>query len=88
VEASLCRLQVEVIDVIQFHDGWYHPEQVEQILERDGLEAFQRLKQEGKVRFIGFTAEGPSAGVEELIATGAFDTMQIRYNLMFQHPSE
>ncbi len=26
--------------------------------------------------------------MEQLIATGAFDTMQIRYNLMFQHPSD
>jgi len=88
VAASLRRLQVDVIDVIQFHDGWYHPEQVDVILKGGGLETFQRLKEEGKVRFIGFTAEGPSAGVEELIATGAFDTMQIWYNLMFQHPSD
>jgi aryl-alcohol dehydrogenase-like predicted oxidoreductase len=88
VEASLRRLQVDVVDVIQFHGGWYHPDQVDQILASGGLEAFQQLKQEGKVRFIGFTAEGPSAGVEELIATGAFDTMQIRYSLLYQHPSD
>jgi aryl-alcohol dehydrogenase-like predicted oxidoreductase len=88
VEASLRRLRTDVIDVIQFHDGWYHPDQVDQILRGGGLETFQQLKQEGKVRFIGFTAEGPSAGVEELIATGAFDTMQIRYSLLFQHPSD
>jgi aryl-alcohol dehydrogenase-like predicted oxidoreductase len=88
VEASLRRLRTDTIDVIQFHDGWYHPDQVEQILHRGGLETFQRLKQEGKVRFIGFTAEGPSAGVEALIATGAFDTMQIRYSLLYEHPSD
>jgi aryl-alcohol dehydrogenase-like predicted oxidoreductase len=88
VEASLRRLRTDVIDVIQFHDGWYHPHQVDQILRGGGLETFQQLKQEGVVRFIGFTAEGPSAGVEALIATGAFDTMQIRYNLMYQHPSD
>ena len=35
-----------------------------------------------KVRCLGFTTEGPSAGVEELIVTGEFDTMQVRYNLM------
>jgi hypothetical protein len=29
----------------------------------------------GVIRYIGFTAEGSSAGVEELIAAGAFDTM-------------
>jgi predicted aldo/keto reductase-like oxidoreductase len=38
--------------------------------------------------YIGFTVEGPSAGVEELIAAGTFETMQVRYNLMYQHPSD
>jgi aryl-alcohol dehydrogenase-like predicted oxidoreductase len=88
VEASLRRLRTDVIDVIQFHGGWYGPEQVAQVLERGGLETFQRLKEKGKVRFIGFTAEGPTCGVERLIATGAFDVMQVRYNLMYQHPSD
>jgi aryl-alcohol dehydrogenase-like predicted oxidoreductase len=88
VEASLRRLQVDVIDVIQFHGGWYVPEQADQVLRKGGLETFLRLKEEGKVRFAGFTTEGPSAGVEEMIATGLFDTMQVRYNLMFQHPSD
>jgi aryl-alcohol dehydrogenase-like predicted oxidoreductase len=88
VEASLRRLRTDVIDVIQFHDGWYHLDQVDQILRGGGLETFQQLKQEGKVRFIGFTAEGPSAGVESLIATGTFDTMQIRYSLLYEHPSD
>jgi hypothetical protein len=88
VEASLRRLQTDVIDVIQFHDGWYHPDQVDQILRGGGLGIFRQLKQEGKVRFLGFTAEGPSAGVEQLIATGAFDTMQIRYSLLYEHPSD
>ena len=88
VEASLRRLQTETIDVIQFHGGWYHREQVDAILEQGGLETLVQLRQEGKVRFLGFTTEGPSAGVEELIASGAFDVMQVRYNLMFQHPSD
>jgi aryl-alcohol dehydrogenase-like predicted oxidoreductase len=88
VEASLCRLRTDFVDVIQFHDGWYHADQVDQILRGGGLATFQQLVQEGLVRHIGFTAEGPSAGVEELIATGAFDVMQIRYNLMYQHPSD
>jgi aryl-alcohol dehydrogenase-like predicted oxidoreductase len=88
VEASLRRLRTDVIDVIQFHGGWYHRDQVEQILRGGGLETFQQLKQEGAVRFIGFTCEGPSAGVEELIASGAFDVMQVRFNLMYQHPSD
>jgi aryl-alcohol dehydrogenase-like predicted oxidoreductase len=88
VEASLRRLQTDVIDVIQFHGGWYHREQVDAIQRKGGLDAFLELKEQGKVRFLGFTCEGPSAGVEELIATGAFDVMQTRYNLMYQHPSD
>jgi aryl-alcohol dehydrogenase-like predicted oxidoreductase len=84
VEASLRRLQTEVIDVLQFHGGWYPPEDVERIL-GEGLAVYQALRDEGKVRFLGFTAEGPSGGVSKLIATGAFDVLQVRYNLLYQH---
>ena len=88
VEESLRRLRTNVIDVIQFHGGWYHQEDVDAILLDGGLDAFRHLKEQGKVRCLGFTAEGPSCGVERLVATGAFDVMQIRYNLMYQHPSD
>jgi aryl-alcohol dehydrogenase-like predicted oxidoreductase len=90
VEGSLRRLRTEWIDVIQFHGGanWYHPDEVSAILQGGGLETFLQLQEEGKVRYLGFTTEGPSAGVERLIATGAFDVMQVRYNLMYQHPSD
>ena len=88
VEESLRRLRTDVIDVIQFHGGWYHQEDVDAILLDGGLDAFRHLKEQGKVRCLGFTAEGPSCGVERLVATGVFDVMQIRYNLMYQHPSD
>lgn len=88
VEASLRRLQTDVIDVIQFHGGWYHQEDVDAVLARGGLDAFQDLRDHGKVRYLGFTAEGPSCGVEQLIATGAFDVMQVRYSLLYGHPSD
>lgn len=84
-EASLRRLQTEVIDLYQFHGGWYDPEDLDAILRRGGLEAMQALRQEGKIRFLGFTAEAPTGGVSQLIATGAFDLLQVRYNLMYQH---
>jgi hypothetical protein len=84
-EASLRRLQTDVIDVYQFHGGWYDPDDVAAILERGGLETMLALRQEGKIRFLGFTAEAPTGGVSQLIATGAFDVLQIRYNLMYQH---
>jgi aryl-alcohol dehydrogenase-like predicted oxidoreductase len=84
VEQSLRRLQTDVIDVIQFHGGDYPPDALDTILHRGGLDAFRKLRHQGKVRFLGFTTELPSCGVSQLIATGAFDVMQIRYNFMYQ----
>jgi len=84
VEQSLRRLQTDVIDVIQFHGGDYPPDALDTILHRGGLDAFRKLRDQGKVRFLGFTAEMPSGGVSHLIAAGAFDVMQIRYNFMYQ----
>jgi aryl-alcohol dehydrogenase-like predicted oxidoreductase len=88
VEQSLQRLGTDRVDVLQFHGGWYPPEDVEKILRQGGLETYQQLREQGKVRFLGFTAEGPSGGVSELIASGAFDVMQCRYNLLYQHPCD
>jgi aryl-alcohol dehydrogenase-like predicted oxidoreductase len=88
VEASRQRLQTDVIDVLQFHGSWYPPAEVRQILEEGGLETFQQLRAAGKVRFLGFTAEGPSPGVHRLVESGAFDVLQIRYNLLNQQPAD
>ena len=38
------------------------------------------------MRFIGFTTEGVNGPTSRLIASGAFDVMQICYNLIYQHP--
>lgn len=84
VEGSLKRLNTDYIDVLQFHGGWFYAKETEQILNGGGLEKYVKLKEEGKVRYIGFSADGPSGGTEELIATGAFDMIQIHYNLMYQ----
>ncbi len=88
VESSLKRLQTDTIDILQFHGGWYNKEQADMIFNQGGLETFLSLKQEGIVRFIGFTAEGPTGEAEKLIETGAFDAMQIRFNIMYGHPSD
>ena len=74
-EASLRRLQTDCIAVYQFHGGWYDPDDVAAILDHGGLETLRALREEGKIRFLGFTAEAPTGGVSELIATGAFDVV-------------
>ena len=84
VEGSLRRLQTDVLDVLQFHGGWHQGDDADQILDGGGLETYQKLRDEGKIRFIGFSADGPSGGVERLIASGGFDMIQIHYNLMHQ----
>ncbi len=84
VEGSLQRLGTDYIDVLQFHGGWFYADDIDTILNRGGLETYLKLKADGKVRFIGFSADGPSSGTEQLIATAEFDMMQIHYNLMYQ----
>ena len=86
-EASLEHLQVNHIDVLQYHGGWYDQALVAQILAPQGaLAGLLQLKAEGLVRFIGFTTEGANGPASALIAAGEFDVMQICYNLIFQHP--
>jgi len=83
-ERSLRRLQTDVIDVLQFHGGIYEKDDLDTILNGGGLDALHTLRHQGKIRFLGFTAELPSGGVSTLIATGAFDVVQIRYNFTYQ----
>src|SRR5215213_10089507 len=83
VEASLRRLQTDTIDVIQLHGGMFGPADVHHILEEGPLEALRRLREQGKVRFLGFTCEEPWTA-RPLIASGQFDMVQLRYNLIYQ----
>ncbi|MCC7370890.1 MAG: aldo/keto reductase [Chloroflexi bacterium] len=87
VEASLQRLGVEQIDVLQYHGGWYTDEQVANILKPGGaLAGMQRARDEGLVRFLGFTTEGVNGQASQLLQTDAFDVIQLCYNLIHQHP--
>jgi aryl-alcohol dehydrogenase-like predicted oxidoreductase len=83
LETSLRRLGTDHVDLLQFHGGWYTAEAAEVVL-AEGLEAYERLREQGKVRFLGFTAEGPNGAVERLIASGRFDAMMICFNLCYQ----
>lgn len=83
VEASLRRLRTDVIDVLQFHGGMYTDAEVQHILNGGLLDALVTLRDQGKVRFLGFTVEEPWTA-QPLIASGAFAVMQVRYNLIYQ----
>lgn len=85
LDGSLKRLQTDFIDILQFHGGWFLGNEADEIIKGGGLEAYKRLKADGKVRFIGFSADGLSPGVSKLIKIGEFDMIQVHYNLMYQN---
>ncbi|HKV59860.1 MAG TPA: aldo/keto reductase [Ktedonobacteraceae bacterium] len=74
-EASLKRLQVDVIDLYQMH--WPDPEQDIE----EGWEAMARLKEEGKVRYIGVS----NFNVEQMrrvMKIAPIDSLQPPYSLI------
>jgi aryl-alcohol dehydrogenase-like predicted oxidoreductase len=83
VEGSLERLRTDFIDVMQLHGGMYTREEVEHILNDGLVDALFKLRDQGKVRFVGFTVE-EAWTARPLIATGQFDVIQVRYNLIHQ----
>lgn len=74
-EASLKRLQVEVIDLYQIH--WPEPE--EDI--EEGWQTLVKLKEEGKVRWIG-VSNFSAAQVERIRRFGRITSLQPPYSLL------
>jgi aryl-alcohol dehydrogenase-like predicted oxidoreductase len=84
VEESLSRLKTDHLDVLQFHGGYFNDREVDGILNGGRLERLEQLRDAGKIRFIGVTAEVPTGALERLLATKRFDVLQICYNLINQ----
>jgi L-galactose dehydrogenase len=80
VEESLARLKTDYIDVFQVHDIEFGSK--EQII-NEMLPAMHRLKQAGKVRFVGITGY-PLYLLKEVAEAAEVDTVlsYCRYNLM------
>ena len=84
LEVSLRLLRTDYLDLLQFHGDWINEAGVKQILDEGGLDTYEQLRQEGKIRYLGFSSEGPNGPVERLIRSGRFDTMLINFNLLYQ----
>ncbi len=82
LENSLTRLQTDHLDVWQVHEVIYYNDP-EKIYEADGvLEALTMAKQQGKVRFVGFTGhKNPSIHLDMLNRGFKFDTVQMPINV-------
>jgi predicted aldo/keto reductase-like oxidoreductase len=87
IEASLGRLRRESVDLLQIHGTVYSPDQEDAIFREGGLlDELIKAKEEGLTSYIGFTVEGINRTTLRLLETGAFDMVQLAYNLLFQHP--
>jgi aryl-alcohol dehydrogenase-like predicted oxidoreductase len=90
VLTSLRRLRLERIALLQLHNSitaetGAQPTSLTpaHVLAAGGvLEEFQRLQQQGLVGHFGLTGLGEPAALEQVIDSGAFDTLQIPYNLL------
>ncbi|TMJ00042.1 MAG: aldo/keto reductase [Alphaproteobacteria bacterium] len=91
LEASLRRLKRDHVDVFQLHNviGVRNGEAMsaDEVL-GDVVPALDRAREQGKTRFIGFTAIGETAALHRLIASAAFDTAQVPYNALNPSPGE
>jgi aryl-alcohol dehydrogenase-like predicted oxidoreductase len=86
LEASLVRLQRDHVDIFHLHNsiteaGGGPALSVQQVL-GEGVPAFERLRQQGKTRFLGLTCVGETAALAQVIDSGAFDSAQVVYNIL------
>jgi L-galactose dehydrogenase/L-glyceraldehyde 3-phosphate reductase len=86
LEGSLARLRLDRVDIFHLHNaitenGGGSTLSVRQVLD-DVVPAFERLRRQGKIRFLGITAVGDTAALQQVIDAGVFDSAQIVYNML------
>src|SRR5438094_3865921 len=86
LEASLARLRLDRVDIFHLHNaitgtGGGEALGVAQVL-GEVVPAFERLRQQGKTRFLGLTAIGDTAALHQVIDARAFDSAQVVYNML------
>jgi aryl-alcohol dehydrogenase-like predicted oxidoreductase len=86
LEGSLARLGLDRVDIFHLHNpiteaGGGSALSVRQVL-GDVIPAFERLRRQGKIRFLGMTAIGDTAALQQVIDARVFDSAQIVYNML------
>jgi aryl-alcohol dehydrogenase-like predicted oxidoreductase len=86
LEGSLARLGLDRVDIFHLHNsitatGGGPALSVRQVLD-EVVPAFERLRQQGKIRFLGMTAVGDTAALNRAIDARAFDSAQVVYNML------
>jgi aryl-alcohol dehydrogenase-like predicted oxidoreductase len=83
IEGSLSRLKLDRVDILHLHNpiAGGPALSARQVL-GEVAPAFERLRQQGKVRFLGLTALGETAALHEVINARLFDSAQVVYNML------
>jgi aryl-alcohol dehydrogenase-like predicted oxidoreductase len=81
VEGSLKRLQTDVIDLYQLHGGT-----IEDPID-ETIEAFEILKQQGKIRYYGISSIRPNV-IREYVERSNIVSVMMQYSLLDRRPEE
>jgi aryl-alcohol dehydrogenase-like predicted oxidoreductase len=86
LEGSLQRLRLPHVDIFHLHNaitsaGGGETLSVKQVL-GEVVPAFQKLREQGKTRFLGITAVGDTPALRQVIDAGGFDSAQVSYNML------
>lgn len=78
IEGSLQRLGTDYVDLAHVHSC----DEIDRLMDPNLHEAFDRLKQAGKVRFLGFSSHTPNLVqvADRAIGSGRFDVMMPAYH--------
>lgn len=92
LEASLKRLRKDSVDILQLHTqvstdrrnpDWQRTLDAKEVLRKDGVaDAFEKMRSQGLIRFLGFTGVGEASGLHQVVSSGRFELLQIYYNLL------
>jgi hypothetical protein len=83
-EKSLAELGVEHVDLLHLHSTG--DRDVEKVLGEGGAWGYlQRMKKEGRTRFVGITGHNRPAKFLRLLDTGAVDVMMVAMNFVDRH---
>lgn len=86
LESSLRHLQQDCVDIFQLHNtldgsGDSGTLTADQVLD-EVVPAFMKMRDEGKTRYLGFTAKGDTDALHKLVESGYFDSAQVFYNML------
>jgi len=86
LEESLGRLGLDRVDLLQLHNALAVQRGANRLGAADVLDqvvpALERLREAGKIRFYGITANGETDALHRVVDSGKVDTAQVFFNLL------